>query len=46
MATSKSKRLIKPSTGVVPILTKGGAHTDKSKRIPRKAKHKGESNEG
>ncbi len=39
MATNKDTRLVKPSTGVVPILKKGGSHTVETKRIPRKAKH-------
>jgi hypothetical protein len=43
MATSKRAKLkarIKGKVGTPTVLRKGGAHTDKSKEIPRKAKHK------
>jgi hypothetical protein len=44
MATSKATR-IKGKVGVPPILKKGGPMEDKSKRIPRKVKHKGKDND-
>lgn len=43
MATTKRAKFarIKGKVGTPTVLRKGGAHPDKSKRIPRKAKHKG-----
>lgn len=45
MATSKQAKLgrVKGKVGTPTVLRKGGAHTDKSKRIPRNAKHKRDS---
>jgi len=39
MATTKKAARIKGKVGTPTVLRKGGAHTDKSKRIPRQAKH-------
>lgn len=44
-AAIKAKR-IKGKVGTPTVLRKGGAHEDKSKRIPREAKHKRDNDEG
>jgi len=44
MATTKAKR-VKGKVGVPPILKKGGPMEDKTKCIPRKAKHKDKDDE-